>query len=412
MNRELPNGWHWSTVEAVAASGKYSIVDGPFGSNLKLTDYVSTGIPVLQGKNITNNAFKWFDVRYISKQKADEIKRSSVTIGDVLIVKIGSIGYSAILNDLNGCDFAIIPANLAKVTLDTDIIDRRFFHLWMTSPDVVRLLKTSASKTAQPALSLSKIKAVPIPLPPLVEQKRIVAILDKADAIRCKRQEALSLANTFLRSVFLKMFGDPVTNDMGWDEVLLKNVASIGSGVTKGKKYKELKLVEVPYMRVANVQDGWIDTTDMKSISVSPSDVARFSMKKGDLLLTEGGDPDKLGRGAVWDGSISPCIHQNHIFKVRFDTSSILPEFASFLIGSNRGKRYFLCAAKQTTGIATINKTQLSNFKMLVPNMKLQQQFSDTVLRAKGTWKKLEQLADVSNNIFSSLQQRAFRGDL
>jgi type I restriction enzyme S subunit len=279
------------------------------------------------------------------------------------------------------------------------------FFVWRGFNDVI-------TGTAQPQITRKSLEAIEIPLPSLSEQERIAAILDKADGIRRKRQEAIVLASTFLRSVFLKMFGDPVTNPIKWKEVLLQDVASISSGVTKGKKYSELELVDVPYMRVANVQDGWIDTTDMKTITVSSTEVDRYSLKTGDLLLTEGGDPDKLGRGAVWDGSISPCIHQNHIFKVRFDTSLVLPEYASFLIGSIRGKRYFLCAAKQTTGIATINKTQLSNFKMLVPDMKLQQQFSDTVLRAKVTLKKLEQLADVSNYMFSSLQQRAFRGDL
>lgn len=251
-----------------------------------------------------------------------------------------------------------------------------------------------------------------IPLPPLPEQKRIAAFLDKADSIRRRRQDAITLADTFLRSVFLKMFGDPVTNPVGWDEALLKDVASIGSGVTKGKTYKGSELVEVPYMRVANVQDGWIDISDIKTISVSHADVERYAMEKGDLLLTEGGDPDKLGRGAVWDGSISPCIHQNHIFKVRFDTSIILPEFASFLIGSARGKRYFLRAAKQTTGIATINKTQLSNFSMLVPDMKQQDTFVKAAKAVKSAKQKLDQVSEESNNLFFSLQQRAFRGDL
>lgn len=306
----------------------------------------------------------------------------------------------------------VCSTDILPIFPNKEVLDRNFLYHYLRQTPLVNLAAARSIGANLPRLSPKTLGEFPVFLPSLSEQKRIAVILDKADAIRRKRQEAIALADTFLRSVFLKMFGDPVTNPMGWDEVPLKNVSSIGSGVTKGKKYKELQLVEVPYMRVANVQDGWIDTTDIKTIFVSPTDVARFSMKKGDLLLTEGGDPDKLGRGAVWDGSISPCIHQNHIFKVRFDTSVVLPEFASFLIGSIRGKRYFLCAAKQTTGIATINKTQLSNFMMLVPNIKLQRQFAGTVLRAKATWKKLEQLAGVSNDVFFSLQQRAFRGDL
>ncbi|PKN41230.1 MAG: restriction endonuclease [Deltaproteobacteria bacterium HGW-Deltaproteobacteria-18] len=388
-------------------------------NNVSLGDYMVSRGGSVDPKKFSDEAFELFSIPAYD-QYSPEILFGSEIGSSKKVVQENDVLLSRIVPHIRRV-WIVGPANSTRQIASSEWIIFRgkdFFPQYLRHVLLSDVFHHSFMQTVA-GIGGSLLRARPqsvaeikIPLPPLPEQKRIAAILDQVDTIRRKRQDAIALADTFLRSVFLKMFGDPVTNSMGWDEVLLKNVASIGSGVTKGKKYKELKLVEVPYMRVANVQDGWIDTSDMKSISVSPTDVARFSIKKGDLLLTEGGDPDKLGRGAVWDGSISPCIHQNHIFKVRFDTSFVLPEYASFLIGSIRGKRYFLCAAKQTTGIATINKTQLSNFKMLVPDMKLQQQFSDTVLRAKVTWKKLEQLADVSNNIFSSLQQRAFRGDL
>jgi len=110
----LPSNWRVTTIGEVAAPVPNAIVDGPFGSNLKLNDYVENGVPVLQGKNITNDAFQWFDVRFISDRKANELKRSSVRLGDILLVKIGSIGYSAVIRDLRGFDFAIIPANWLK----------------------------------------------------------------------------------------------------------------------------------------------------------------------------------------------------------------------------------------------------------------------------------------------------------
>jgi type I restriction enzyme S subunit len=334
--------------------------------------------------------------------------------GDVLFAKITPCFENGKATYLDSLPFEVgFGSTEFHVLRPTDRVNGRYLFHMVWNP-TFRFLAARAMTGAagQKRVPTPFVKDFKIPLPSLTEQKRIAAILDKADAIRRKRQDAIELADTFLRSVFLKMFGDPVTNPMGWDQALLKDVASIGGGVTKGKKYKGLELVDVPYMRVANVQDGWIDTSEMKTISVSHADAERYSMEKGDLLLTEGGDPDKLGRGAVWDGSISPCIHQNHIFKVRFDTSVVLPEFASFLIGSIRGKRYFLRAAKQTTGIATINKTQLSNFEMLVPGIELQKQFQAAVQSAKSTKQKLEQNSGESNNLFSSLQQRAFRGDL
>ena len=212
------------TLDDVAAPVQNAIVDGPFGSNLKLVDYVPEGVPVLQGKNITDNTFRWFDVTFISSRKAEELKRSSVRIGDILIVKIGSIGYSAVLDDLNGFDHAIIPANLAKVTPNLSKVDLRYLHRWLTSTAANDYLLRAASKTAQPALSLGKIKGLPVPLPPLAEQKRIARILDAADALRAKRREALAQLDTLLQSTFLDMFGDPTTNPMGWKTSALRQV--------------------------------------------------------------------------------------------------------------------------------------------------------------------------------------------
>jgi type I restriction enzyme S subunit len=156
----------------------------------------------------------------------------------------------------------------------------------------------------------------------------------------------------------------------------LGNICDVVSGVTKGRKFDQERTVWVPYMRVANVQDGFINVNDLKEIEVLPTDVNKFRLLKGDILLTEGGDPDKLGRGAVWTYDIKDCIHQNHIFRVRANNvKEIEPLFLSALIGSSYGKKYFLRAAKQTTGIATINSTQLKNFPVAVPPISLQRKY-------------------------------------
>lgn len=201
MNQLLPSTLSWVTLGEIASHVPNAIVDGPFGSNLKLSDYVEQGIPVLQGKNITNDVFQWFDIRYISDKKADELKRSSVREGDILLVKIGSIGYSAVIRNLHGFNFAIIPANLAKITPNPEIVDTEYLHKWLTSIDAKRYLINSSSKTAQPALSLGKIKGLPVPLPSLPEQRRIVAILSKVESIREKHLNAVEQLNGLLNSL-------------------------------------------------------------------------------------------------------------------------------------------------------------------------------------------------------------------
>jgi type I restriction enzyme S subunit len=165
-------------------------------------------------------------------------------------------------------------------------------------------------------------------------QRRIAAMLDKADAVRRKRRESLRLLDGFLRSAFLEMFGDPVRNEKGWAIAQLETIADIVSGVTKGRKLQDHVAQEVPYLRVANVQDGFLNLGEVKTIPATCSEIAKYRLEAGDIPLTEGGDPDRLGRGAIWRGEIDDCIHQNHIFRVRLHDGGFRPDYMSALLGS------------------------------------------------------------------------------
>jgi type I restriction enzyme, S subunit len=147
----------------------------------------------------------------------------------------------------------------------------------------------------------------------------------------------------------------------------LADIAQVASGVTLGRTVPEGASIQLPYLRVANVQDGYIDTDDVKTVRVLPSEVERFELKRGDVLLTEGGDFDKLGRGAVWDERISPCLHQNHVFRVRCLPSEMIPEFLTLYMASPKGRRFFLGIAKQTTNLATISSSQLKEMPVPCP---------------------------------------------
>ncbi|EKP0294303.1 TPA: restriction endonuclease subunit S [Aeromonas veronii] len=333
--------------------------------------------------------------------------------GDVIVAKITPCfenGKAAYLDSLQtqvgfgSTEFHVLRPNIKQ--LDGKYL---FYLIWNRKFRFIaeRIMSGSAGQKRVPASFLQNFE---IPLPPLAEQKRIAAIMDKADAIRQKRQQAITLADQFLRSVFLDMFGDPVTNPKGWDEVVLKDIADIRSGVTKGKIVKEDDAITLPYMRVANVQDGYLDLSSIQEITVSKKDANKSTLQIGDILLTEGGDPDKLGRGHVWNGEIENCIHQNHIFSVRvIDSNYVRPSFLSSVISSSRGKKYFLKVGKQTTGIATINKTVLSEFLPFIPPLEMQDKYL-------GIMKKVKEIPIYSEcnymKLFSSLSQKAFSGQL
>jgi type I restriction enzyme S subunit len=152
----------------------------------------------------------------------------------------------------------------------------------------------------------------------------------------------------------------------------LDEVAEVGSGVTLGRDLEGSPTVELPYLRVENVQDGFLDLAEIKTVRIRPNEVERFSLQPKDVLMTEGGDIDKLGRGAIWTGEITPCLHQNHIFRVRTNAAILVPEFLAALIASDYGKRYFIRIAKRTTNLASINKTQLRAFPVPCPPLEVQ----------------------------------------
>jgi len=143
-----------------------------------------------------------------------------------------------------------------------------------------------------------------------------------------------------------------------WEVKLLGVLAEIVSGVTLGAKGEISDEIEVPYLRVANVQDGYLDLTEVKTVRVSRNQLEKLQLQFGDVLMNEGGDFDKLGRGSVWQEEIKPCIHQNHVFRVRPRDSQLRSYFLAFWSQSEKGKKYFVLNSKQSTNLASINSTQ------------------------------------------------------
>jgi len=195
----------------------------------------------------------------------------------------------------------------------------------------------------------------------------------------------------------------------GWERLPLERVAEIRSGVAKGKK--NLKdPVRLPYLRVANVQDGHVVLDDIKEIEIEKSKIDRYSLKKGDVLMNEGGDFDKLGRGDVWLGQIEPCLHQNHVFAVRPNPNIIDSFYLAALAASNYGKTYFLGCAKRSTNLASINSTQLKGFPVLVPPLQEQKKMAQLL----STWDKAitttEQLLANSQQQKKALMQQLLTG--
>lgn len=152
-----------------------------------------------------------------------------------------------------------------------------------------------------------------------------------------------------------------------WEVQPLGRNSEIVSGITLSGQNNSSSGTPTPYLRVANVQDGYLDLAQVKTIRATPQEINRYRLLPGDVLMNEGGDFDKLGRGTIWRGEIETCIHQNHVFRVRTESDTLNPEYLAAFSASSQGKKYFVLSSKQSTNLASINSTQLKAFPIPVP---------------------------------------------
>lgn len=195
-----------------------------------------------------------------------------------------------------------------------------------------------------------------------------------------------------------------------WNVFPLGTVADIQTGLALGKKSNN-EMVRLPYLRVANVQDGYLDLSEIKEVEIERSLVDRYSLRCGDVLLTEGGDFDKLGRGYIWNNEVPNCLHQNHVFVVR-PHPNLLSYFLFALTSSDYGRRYFQSCSKQSTNLASINSSQLKAFPVPLPIIEEQ----EALVRLLSTWdrgiRQLTDLISVKLRFKQGLMQQLLTGGL
>ncbi len=394
----------------IAANEKNAIVDGPFGSSLKLSDYVDRGIPVLQGKNITGDKFIFSDVRYISEKKAIELSRSKVVERDFLLVKIGSIGYLARIDDLHGYDYAIIPANLAKIKIDETQIYPEYFIQVFKQDFIKQKLLSICSKTAQPALSLSKIKSFKIPIPDTIDdQKRIAKVLSKAEGLIAKRKESIALLDEYVKSTFLAMFGDPVKNEKGWEKDFLENLVSSDCPLTYGIVQPGDEVSNgVPIVRPVDLIDTYVHKKYLKRIEPRISQqFSRTILKGGELLMCVRGTTGVISIAAQ---ELRNCNVSRGLTPIWFDNS--YNKYFAFNLFKSKSVQNEI--AKKTYGIALkqINLSDLRKLFLINPPIELQNQFAEIVEKSEALKEKYQESLQELENLYGSLSQRAFKGEL
>ena len=364
----------------------------------------------------------------------------------VALFRKGDILYGRLRPHLNKVHYAEFDGAASAefiVMPPGDAVYQPYLAKTLQQPDFVRTA-TRRSTGDRPRVKFESLADVEIPLPPFAEQRRIVAKLDSLLASTCRAREELArirvLVGHYRRRVLTAAFSGRLAPDdsgasralpdesargpgdshaaipSGWRLERLGDIAVIQAGLALGKKRKSgEKLVNVPYIRVANVQRGHLDLEDVRTLQATETEIERLALRPGDILMNEGGDRDKLGRGWVWRGSIDPCIHQNHVFRVRLADPDYPPRYVSYY-ANELGRAYFSSAGTQTTNLASISKSRLSALPIpLAPRdraVRIVQAIEDAFARIRTLERECQRAERLLANYERTILNRGLEGRL
>jgi len=265
-----------------------------------------------------------------------------------------------------------------------------------------------ATGGAQPNISQGLIKDTKILLPTVEEQKRIAAALDKADAIRRKRQQAIDLTDQLLRSVFLDMFGDPVNNPKSFEHGKIGNLLERVNYGTSAKAGKEGKY---PILRMNNITygGGW-KLDDLKYIDMDERELKKYTAEPGDILFNRTNSKELVGKTAVFREN-TPYVFAGYLVRSKVN-SLATPEYISGYLNSTHGKMTLQSMCKNIVGMANINAKEYQAINILIPPIEDQRKYSSIVEYCRNKTSSYQGMLEKTNDLFNALSQRAFKGEL
>jgi type I restriction enzyme S subunit len=394
----LPRTWRWAPLTTVAR------LESGHTPSRKSPEYWGGDVPWLSLKDMQRIEGRYiFDT--VDKPTMLGIENSSARLlpaGTVALCRTASVGKVAILG--------------REMATSQDFVD------WVCGPQLDPEYLYWALSCSGAAFDVEKqgsthktiymptLERLNVLLPPLDEQRRIAAILDKADAIRRKRQEAIALTEQLLRSTFLEMFGDPVTNPKGWPWAVMNDIIRETQYGTSAKANQEGR--GLPVLRMNNLTNtGGLDLSDIKWCEIDPKDLAAYTVKRGDVLFNRTNSPELVGKTAVWTLDEAYAF-AGYLVRVRFDESRVLPHYVSGFLNSDYGKRMLFAMQKTSNNMSNISATDLRRIRLPLPTIEQQRRYHSFVEAIVSTSPRRRDALAQADQLFNSLTQRAFSGQL
>ena len=354
------------------------------------------GLPFFQGKaefgHIYPTIKKWCTApSRVAKQ------------GDILLSVRAPVGPT----NLAPCE-CCIGRGLAAIRARKGVAEQKY--LWFFFKNLEPVLSKCGQGSTFTAINRAEINAIQVPLPPPSEQRRIVEILDQADALRKKRAEADAKAARILPALFYKMFGDPATNPKGWKVVKLGDVVletQYGTSVRSNTLGQGL-----PVLRMNNINfNGYLDLTDLKYVDLPKREREKYLLTKGDILFNRTNSKELVGKTGLWRGEME-AVPASYLIRVRVDRNFVLPEFIWAYMNCPFVKQLLLNKARRAIGMANINARELRSLPLILPDRGSQEAFAEHIAALELLRSQRNRTALVIDQLFETLLHRAFTGDL
>jgi len=379
----LPNNWQVKSLGEVA-----KFING---RAFKPEEWGNKGLPIIRIQNLTgfSDVFNYYD--------GDFEKKYLVKKNDILISWSASLGVYVWDKDV-----AVLNQHIFKVELG-DNFDRVFFYYLIKTKidEIVSHVHGSTMKH----ITKDRFDNIKVKLPPLPIQKQIAEILEKADQAKQKRKEANKLTDEFLQSVFIEMFGDPVKNPKGWETKLISEIAKVGTGGTPSREKSEYFTGEIPWVKTTEVTNDRIFNTEEKITKEAFEDSHCVIFPKGTIIIALYGQGLTRGRTSILE--IEACTNQA--------CGTILPSknFDSIFLWKQLLHFYnYLRSISRGGNQPNLNLSFIKNLRIIIPPLSFQQQFSEIVNKTESLKEKQKQSEQELENLFQSLMQKAFKGEL
>lgn len=373
-----------------------------------------TTVPQLRTNNVSPEGR--IDLALVKSVPAGkrEVERYSLRPGDILFNNTNSpalVGKTALF-DVEGRPY-LFSNHMTRVRIDQEIAEPRFvarYMFWVWKTGGFRRMVTQWVNQA--AINKRLLCRLEIPLPAKSEQNLIAEALEEADALLKKRTEADAKASRIMTALFLKAFGDPLTNPMGWPIIEMRRLFQMppNYGTFVSPRADKGDWLDI---RVANISNGKLDLSDRKYVDLPPAKIPRHEVREGDLLLTRAiGSLDHLGKCVVAYPGDKKWAFDSHLVRVRFDRTKAEPEYIRALLMTGGGRTLFLQNTRRSAVQFNINTKELARIKIPLPPLCRQKAFVQSLQQLRTIEDLQKAVGHKLSATFGILLHHAFSGDL